>query len=98
YVVTLGIFVSSFYTSNVEGYLFSSDRWLQFVTNVSTLPIDERSTFIRAHFTATRLTRGRPEYETSNVQDPIGTRVRAFKRGDLQSSGGVLWRPQAPTR
>ena len=63
-----------------------------------TLPIDERSTFIRTHFTATRFTRGRPEYETSTVLDPIEPLVSAFTRGDLRSYGGVLWRPQAPTR
>ena len=98
YLKKHGITVAAFYTSNVEGYLFSSDRWLQFVTNVSTLPIDERSTFIRTHFTATRFTRGRPEYETSTVLDPIGPLVSAFTRGELRSYGGVLWRPQAPTR
>ena len=90
--------VAAFYTSNVEGYLFGSDRWLKFVTNVSMLPIDEHSTFIRTHFTATRFARGRPEYETSTVLDPIGQLVSALKRDDLRSYGDVLWRPRAQTR
>ena len=90
--------VAAFYTSNVEGYLFNSDRWLKFVTNISTLPIDEHSTFIRTHFTAIRFTGTRPEYETSTVLDPIGEMVRALRRGDLQSYGYVLWQRRAPPR
>jgi hypothetical protein len=90
--------VTAFYTSNVEGYLFASDRWLKFVTNVSMLPIDAHSTFIRAHFAATRFTRGRPEYETSTVLDPIRELVQAFTRGDLQSYNDILWRPQPRAR
>jgi hypothetical protein len=90
--------VTAFYTSNVEGYLFASDRWLKFVTNVSMLPIDSHSTFIRTHFRATRFTGGRPEYETSTVVDPIRELVQAFARGDLQSYNDILWRPQPRTR
>ncbi len=42
--------VTAFYTSNVEQYLFRSEdsSWKRFYTNVSTLPVDERSVFIRA--------------------------------------------------
>ena len=90
--------VTAFYTSNVEGYLFQSDRWLKFVTNVSTLPIDAHSTFIRTHFTATRFTGRRPEYETTTVVDPIRELVQAFTRGDLRSYYDILWRPQPRTR
>ena len=39
-----------FYTSNVEQYLFRGDDWQRFYSNVGTLPIDERSTFIRSFF------------------------------------------------
>lgn len=42
--------VTAFYTSNVEQYLFRSEdsSWKRFYANVSTLPVDERSVFIRA--------------------------------------------------
>jgi hypothetical protein len=41
--------VTAFYTSNVEQYLFrSEDNWKKFYTNVSTLPLEARSVFIRA--------------------------------------------------
>ncbi len=43
--------VSAFYLSNVEQYLFrQNDDWQKFFGNVGTLPVDERSTFIRAVF------------------------------------------------
>jgi hypothetical protein len=42
--------VSVFYTSNVEQYLFRDDAWQRFYGNVGALPIDLRSTFIRALF------------------------------------------------
>jgi hypothetical protein len=41
--------VSAFYTSNVEMYLFQqADDWKKFYGNVASLPIDEKSTFIRS--------------------------------------------------
>jgi len=43
--------VSAIYTSNVEQYLFQSDEaWRRYYANVATLPLDDRSTFIRAVF------------------------------------------------
>jgi len=42
--------VSVFYTSNVEQYLFHSDAWQHFYENVAAMPIDSRSTFVRAYF------------------------------------------------
>lgn len=43
--------VSAFYLSNVEQYLFQSDDdWRRFYQNVSTLPLDSSSTFIRSVF------------------------------------------------
>lgn len=43
--------VSAIYTSNVEQYLFrGDDAWQRYYANVATLPLDERSTFVRAVF------------------------------------------------
>jgi hypothetical protein len=39
-----------FYTSNVEQYLFRDTAWQHFYDNVAAMPIDSRSTFIRAYF------------------------------------------------
>ena len=43
-----GFTVTAFYTSNVEQYLFQNDVFTAFVENVRTLPISERSLFIRS--------------------------------------------------
>ena len=40
--------VAAFYTSNVEQYLFRDESWKAFYMNVSTLPLESRSVFIRA--------------------------------------------------
>jgi hypothetical protein len=49
YLRTHGTEVTAFYVSNVEQYLFrTEDAWKRFYGNVSTLPIDDKSVFIRS--------------------------------------------------
>ena len=43
-----GLTVAVFYTSNVESYLFRSDDWRSFYTNVALLPVDRRSVLVRS--------------------------------------------------
>jgi hypothetical protein len=43
-----GFTVTAFYTSNVEQYLFQNDVFTAFANNVRTLPITDRSLFIRS--------------------------------------------------
>jgi len=43
-----GAIVGTFYTSNVEQYLFQTSTWDQFYANVRSLPIDKGSTLIRS--------------------------------------------------
>jgi hypothetical protein len=42
------LFVSVFYLSNVEQYLFTDGSWRRFYANVATLPLDSSSVFIRS--------------------------------------------------
>lgn len=42
--------VTAFYTSNVEQYLFQNGVWKDYYDNVAAMPLDDSSTFIRAHF------------------------------------------------
>jgi hypothetical protein len=44
--------VTTFYTSNVEQYLFQDGLWEAFRRNVARMPLDETSTFVRSCFTA----------------------------------------------
>jgi hypothetical protein len=50
YVRTHDARVSVFYTSNVERYLFQNGVWDEFLANVASLPMDDRSVFIRSCF------------------------------------------------
>jgi len=45
-----GLTVSSFYTSNVEQYLFDSAVFDGFAKNIKKLPVNDKSMFIRAVF------------------------------------------------
>ena len=51
YVRSHGAVISAFYVSNVEQYLFEDGDFEAFARNVSTLPVDGRSTFIRSVWT-----------------------------------------------
>ena len=48
YIKSKGATVSAFYLSNVEQYLYQDRIWGNFCRNVSTLPLDASSTFIRS--------------------------------------------------
>jgi hypothetical protein len=88
--------VTAFYTSNVEQYLFmSADDWKSFYTNVSTLPLDSRSVFIRplintgaGRYTASPLFR--PGFNWDTVLFPINDLVAAFDAGMIQSYYDVI--------
>jgi hypothetical protein len=48
YLRSRGATVSAFYLSNVEQYLTQDGKWDRFCVNVSALPLDETSMFIRS--------------------------------------------------
>jgi hypothetical protein len=89
--------VSVFYTSNVEQYLFRGDLYQHFYANVAALPIDARSTFIRAYF----LNQGRVFRPDPGQPGPIGPRseqllnpiqvlLAAFDEGRISSYFDVI--------
>jgi uncharacterized protein (DUF2461 family) len=45
-----GLQVSTFYTSNVEYYLFQDGKWGRYVENVRALPVTADAVFIRSYF------------------------------------------------
>ena len=99
YLIDHNATVAWFYTSNVESYLFQGLGWRKFFANVSTLPIDERSTFIRTlfHMIAYNPQTG-PEYQTTMGLDPIGAAVKAFNNGDIRSYFHIYRRSNPVTR
>ncbi|HTK29956.1 MAG TPA: hypothetical protein VL309_10410 [Vicinamibacterales bacterium] len=95
YLRSHGATVTFFYTSNVEQYLFQTDAWRRFFNTVSTLPVDEHSTFIRAFFNM-----GfrypppgyNPSLRSATLVDPIAREVGAFKAGEIQTYYDVVER------
>ena len=86
-----GARVTTFYLSNVEEYLFKSNSWGGFVRNVSSLPIDDRSMFIRTYFT----------HNDSGLQtllDPIRGTLDAFNGGQIRSYTDVVFRSKLPAK
>jgi hypothetical protein len=45
-----GLRVSTFYTSNVEFYLFGRPTWSRYISNLRALPFSDDSVFIRSYF------------------------------------------------
>jgi hypothetical protein len=50
YVRERGATVSTFYTSNVEFYLFQTEDWKKFLNTLSDFPFNNDSTIIRSYF------------------------------------------------
>jgi hypothetical protein len=70
YIRARGAVVSAFYLSNVEQYLHQENAWRTFCANVSALPLDARSTFIRSE-QGSRTSIGRGRGGLVNLLGPI---------------------------
>ena len=84
--------VTTFYTSNVEQYLFDQgDDWRRFYTNLAALPLDSSSTLIRSsHFAPA--TRVRRVYASNYVmlRSSITELVKAFQERRIQNYYGAI--------
>jgi hypothetical protein len=87
--------VAAFYTSNVEQYLFMEDQWNDFYANVSTLPLNERSLFIRGlirsplgQLSSSPALPPTSHYETGLFS--IVDLVTAFKKGSIRNYYDIL--------
>jgi hypothetical protein len=94
YVKERGLTVTTFYTSNVEFYLFRNDQWRSFYSNVATLPVDSRSVLVRSAFRGFGLSYPGGSTEGTLLVDPIGELVAAFQRGSITDYADVLARSQ----
>jgi hypothetical protein len=87
-------FVSAFYLSNVEQYLFrQNDDWSRFYHNVATLPIDPTSTFIRSVFNGQGVTfPPNPGYglRSASLLSPIADHLKAFSAGEVRTYNDVI--------
>ena len=95
YVREHGATVTAFYTSNVEQYLFQEAyAWRKFLTNVSSFPLDAKSTFIRSisnrGFPLSQFRRYSPGARASTALCPIADVVKAFSAGQVHQYTDIV--------
>jgi len=87
--------VTSFYTSNVEQYLFLDGSFSGFYANLATLPVDRNSVIIRGLIrSASGELSSSPQLPTTSHYEtglfPIGALVREFGAGNVKSYDDLL--------
>jgi hypothetical protein len=87
-----GLRLSTFYTSNVEFYLFGRPAWARYVANLRSLPVDEDSIFIRSYFP----TYGRPHplnlpgHRSTSLVSPIPRFLADYDARQMRSYWDVV--------
>lgn len=85
-----GVTVTTFYTSNVEQYLFQDNLWREYYRNVATLPLDPTSQFIRSAFNMGGGSFGGPGLHSSQLTCGIQDLLAAFSAGKINSYYDVI--------
>jgi hypothetical protein len=86
-------FVSAFYVSNVEQYLFQQgDDWSKFYRNVETLPLDPTSSFIRSVFNGQAATYQPSGFglRSASLLGSIPELLKGFSAGDVRTYYDVV--------
>ena len=86
-------FVSAFYVSNVEQYLFQqNDDWNRFYGNVAAFPIDATSTFIRSVFNGIAITYQPSGFglRSASLLSSIPELLKAFSAGEVRTYYDVI--------
>ncbi|MEW5915921.1 MAG: hypothetical protein AB1762_05930 [Gemmatimonadota bacterium] len=100
YLKRHGATVSAVYTSNVEQYLFQSpDAWRRYYDNIATLPITEKSLFLRAVFNYGAYNfqnNNMPRTRSITMMCPIEQLLGAYKDGRIQAYWDVINISRAP--
>jgi hypothetical protein len=86
-------FVTAFYLSNVEQYLFQQDDdWSKFYRNVEALPVDTTGTFIRSVFNGLAVTYQPSGYglRSASLLSSIPGLLKAFGTGQVRTYYDVI--------
>ena len=89
YVKRGGGTITTFYTSNVEQYLFMDRLWEEFAKNIAALPLDASSTLIRSCFNTCRAPVGA---RSVSLLDSLTVLLRDHSAGRVASYYDVLTR------
>jgi len=91
YLVEHDAKVTAFYLSNVEQYLFQDpSSWRRFYRNVSTLPLDSASTFIRSVNAGAYGRFGGYGMRFQSLLSPMPETVKAFDEGRIRYYNDVI--------
>jgi hypothetical protein len=85
-----GATVTTFYTSNVEQYLFQDNIWRDYYNNVAAMPLDATSTFIRSVFSGQAGFGGGGGLRSAQLTSSIVGLLAAFKDGKINSYYDVI--------
>ncbi|MGQ0642150.1 MAG: LIC_10091 family protein [Gemmatimonadaceae bacterium] len=99
YLKRHGATVSAIYTSNVEQYLFQGpDAWRKYYENVATLPLNDKSTFLRAVFNygGYNMQTGVRRTRSITMLCSIEELLSAFRDGRIQGYWDVINMSRAP--
>lgn len=99
YLKRHGATVGAVYTSNVEQYLFQSpDAWRRYYENVATLPLTDRSTFLRAVFNygGYGLSNGARRARSLTMMCSVEELLGAYREGRISGYWDVISMSRAP--
>lgn len=87
-----GASVSTFYTSNVEQYLFQQGTaWQRFYESVAAMPLDSTATFIRSVSNRSWVVPQHPGSRSASMLSSIPAQLLAYRDGHVQSYQDVVW-------
>jgi hypothetical protein len=86
-----GLQVSTFYTSNVEYYLFEDGKWGRYIDNVRALPVTADAAFIRAYFgNGGTHPQNVPGHRSTNIVQSLTEMLRDQAAGRIRSYWDVV--------
>jgi len=87
-----GLKVSTFYTSNVEYYLFGQSSWTSYVQNVRALPLLSNAVFIRAYFSSAGPVHPEavPGHRSTSLVQDVGTFLADEKAGRIRQYWDIV--------
>jgi hypothetical protein len=85
-------YLSAFYVSNVEDYLFRDGRFKQYVENLKRLPHDHRSVVIRSTFGRWAQSKAPPGYYTASAVQNLDELLADFSAGRYRTYSDLLRR------
>jgi len=84
--------VSTFYTSNVEYYLFGQSSWTSYVQNVRALPLLPNAVFIRAYFSSAGPVHPQavPGHRSTSLVQDVGVFLADEKAGRIRQYWDIV--------